>query len=48
MRSTEKDIHAFAESRRRRKRASPTSQPTNLPTDAIPDDAVSRETRTGE
>jgi len=36
LRSGEKDIHAFAESWRRRKRPSPTIPPTSLPPDAIP------------
>ena len=36
LRSGEKDIHAFAESRRRRKRPSQTSQPPDLPADVIP------------
>ena len=44
LRSGEKDIHAFAESWRRRKRPSQTSQPTSLHTDAIPDVAISRDT----
>ena len=48
LRSGEKDIHAFAESRRRRKRPSQTSQPSSLQTDATADNAVSRDTRTGE
>ena len=36
LRSGEKDIHAFAESRRGRGRQTQTSQPTALPADAIP------------
>ena len=36
LRSGERDIHAFAESRRGRRRRTQTSQPTGLPTDAIP------------
>jgi len=36
LRSGEKDIHAFAESRRRRKRPSQTSQPPGSQADAIP------------
>ena len=35
--SGEKDIHAFAESRRGRKRRPQTSQPPGLPAEAIPD-----------
>jgi predicted RecB family nuclease len=35
LRSGEKDIHAFAESRCRRKRPSQTNPPTSLPTDAM-------------
>ena len=34
LRSGEKDIHAFAESRRGRKRRSPTSEPKARPPDA--------------
>ena len=34
LRSGEKDIHAFAEGRRRRKRPSQTGQTTDLPADA--------------
>jgi hypothetical protein len=37
LRSGEKDIHAFAESRRGRGRQTQTSQPDGLPADAIPD-----------
>ena len=37
LRSGEKDIHAFAESRRRRKRKPQTTPPPNSPADAIPD-----------
>jgi hypothetical protein len=37
LRSGENDIHAFAESRRGRRRQPPTSQPTDLPADAIPE-----------
>jgi len=37
LRSSEKGIHAFAESRRGRRRRTQTSQPTGLPTDAILD-----------
>ena len=37
LRSGEKDIHAFAESRRGRRRRTQTSQPDGLPADAIPD-----------
>jgi hypothetical protein len=37
LRSGEKDIHAFAESRRGRGRQTQTSQPDGLPPDAIPD-----------
>ena len=37
LRSGEKDIHAFAESRRGRRRRTQTSQPTGLQADAIPD-----------
>jgi hypothetical protein len=37
LRSGEKDIHAFAESRRGRRRRTPTSQADVLPTDTIPD-----------
>jgi hypothetical protein len=37
LRSGEKDIHAFAESRRGRRRQTQTSQPTGLSADAIPD-----------
>jgi predicted RecB family nuclease len=37
LRSGEKDIHAFAESRHRRRRRTQTSQPTGLPAEAIPD-----------
>ena len=36
-RSGEKDIHAFAESQRRRRRRTQTSQPASLPAEAIPD-----------
>ena len=36
LRSGEKDIHAFAESRRGRRRRTQTSQPAGLPADAIP------------
>ena len=36
LRSGEKDIHAFAESRRGRRRRTQTSQTTGLPGDAIP------------
>ena len=36
LRSGEKDIHAFAERRRGRRRRTQTSQPTGLPADAIP------------
>ena len=35
--SGEKDIHAFAESRRGRRRRTQTNQPAGLPADAIPD-----------
>jgi len=34
LRSGEKDIHAFAESRRGRRRRSPTGKPKALPADA--------------
>ena len=37
LRSGEKDIHAFAESRRGRRRRTQTSQPPGLPAEAIPD-----------
>ena len=37
LRSGEKDIHAFAESRRGRRRQTQTSQSTDLPEDATPD-----------
>ncbi|MCX6915851.1 MAG: IS66 family transposase [Verrucomicrobia bacterium] len=37
LRSGEKDIHAFAESRRGRKRRTQASQPAGLPPDVIPD-----------
>ncbi|MBI3851342.1 MAG: IS66 family transposase [Verrucomicrobia bacterium] len=37
LRSGEKDIHAFAESRRGRRRRTDPSQPPDLPADAIPD-----------
>jgi hypothetical protein len=37
LRSGEKDIHAFAESRRERRRRAQTSQPGGLLADAIPD-----------
>jgi len=37
LRSGEKDIHAFAESRRGRRRRTQTSQPTGLQADAIPE-----------
>jgi hypothetical protein len=37
LRSGEKDIHAFAESRRGRRRRTQTGPPTGLPADAIPD-----------
>jgi CRISPR/Cas system-associated exonuclease Cas4 (RecB family) len=37
LRSGEKDIHAFAESRRRHKHPKQTTQPTDLPANAIPD-----------
>jgi hypothetical protein len=36
LRSGEKDIHAFAESRRGRRRRTQTRQPPGLPADAIP------------
>ncbi|MEI2723866.1 MAG: hypothetical protein V9H26_10090 [Verrucomicrobiota bacterium] len=36
LRSGEKDIHAFAESRRGRRRRTQTSQPPGLPAEAIP------------
>ena len=47
LRSGEKDIHAFAENRHRWKRPTQTSPPPGLPTDAIPDSAVGRDTGTG-
>jgi hypothetical protein len=37
LRSGEKDIHAFAESRRGRRRRTQTTQPDSLPANAIPD-----------
>lgn len=37
LRSGEKDIHAFAESRRGRRRRTQTKQATDLPANAIPD-----------
>ena len=40
LRSGEKDIHAFAESRRRRRRRTQTSQPPGLPATTIPNDAT--------
>ena len=39
LRSGEKDIHAFAESRRGRTRRTQASQPTDSPAKAIPDGA---------
>jgi hypothetical protein len=36
LRSGEKNIHAFAESRRRRKRSSRSTQPARLPPDVLP------------
>jgi hypothetical protein len=36
LRSGEKDIHAFAESRQGRRRRTHTSQPTGLPANSIP------------
>lgn len=47
LRSGEKDIHAFAESRQRRKRRTQTSQPTSLPTTVIRDDAVGPDFQAG-
>jgi hypothetical protein len=37
LRSGEKDVHAFAESRRGRRQRTQTSQPDSLPADASPD-----------
>ena len=48
LRSGEKDIHAFAESRRGRKQPSQTSLSTGLQTDVILDGTLSREAGTGE
>jgi Transposase IS66 family len=47
LRSGEKDIHVFAESRRRRNRPLQTGQPIGLQTDTILDHVASRDTRTG-
>lgn len=48
LRSGEKDIHVFAESRRRRKRPLQTGQPIGLQTDTILDHVTSRDIRTGK
>ena len=48
LRSGEKDIHAFAESRRRRKRPSATSPPPGVPADTVLKGVASRDTRAGE
>lgn len=47
LRSGEKDIHAFAESRRRRRRRTQTNQPTGLPAGVASDVTERQTTRTG-
>jgi hypothetical protein len=46
--SGEKDIHAFAESRRRRRRQRPTSPPAGLPAIAVPVAMAGRDIRSGQ